>query len=239
MLFDLRGRGRQRTVKVVYITLAFLMGGGLVFFGIGGNTSGGGLFDAFTGSGSSGDVGEDRYKKDISAARKALAADRNDEAAWSQLIGAQVQLAQTGDRFDSANNTYTEAGQSELREAVASWQEFQAIEPSNQEEEGRVARKVVNAYLALDNIPDAVNAQEIVAASRDATGPYSDLAELAYAAGLTRKGDLAAKKALSLEDPDERAQLKTRLDQAKQQSAAAAASATPSATPSATATAEP
>ena len=36
MLFDLRGRGRRRTVKVVYITLAFLMGGGLVLFGIGG-----------------------------------------------------------------------------------------------------------------------------------------------------------------------------------------------------------
>ena len=30
MLFDLRGRGRRRTVKIVYITLAFLMVGGLV-----------------------------------------------------------------------------------------------------------------------------------------------------------------------------------------------------------------
>ena len=34
MLFDLRGRGRRRTVKIVYITLALLMGGGLVLFGI-------------------------------------------------------------------------------------------------------------------------------------------------------------------------------------------------------------
>ncbi len=47
MLFDLRGSGRRRTVKIVYITLAFLMGGGLVLFGIGGDVSGG-LFDAFT-----------------------------------------------------------------------------------------------------------------------------------------------------------------------------------------------
>ena len=30
MLFDLRGSGRRRVVKIVYITLAFLMGGGLV-----------------------------------------------------------------------------------------------------------------------------------------------------------------------------------------------------------------
>ncbi len=52
---------------------------------------------------------------------------------------------------------------------------------------------------------------------------------LAYQAGNTRTGDLAAKKALSLSDKDLRANLKSQLDQAKQQSAAAAAS---SATPS-------
>ncbi len=47
MLFDLRGR-RQTAVKVIYAMLAVLMGGGLVFFGIGGSVSGG-LLDAFTG----------------------------------------------------------------------------------------------------------------------------------------------------------------------------------------------
>ena len=51
MLFDLRGRGRRRTVQVIYLSLAILMGGGLVLFGIGGATSGG-LFDAIGGSGS-------------------------------------------------------------------------------------------------------------------------------------------------------------------------------------------
>ena len=45
MLFDLRGRGRRRTVQVIYLSLAILMGGGLVLFGIGGATSGG-LIDA-------------------------------------------------------------------------------------------------------------------------------------------------------------------------------------------------
>ena len=46
MLFDLRGRGRRTTVQVIYLTLALLMGGGLVLFGIGGDVSGG-LVDAF------------------------------------------------------------------------------------------------------------------------------------------------------------------------------------------------
>ena len=52
MLFDLRGRGRRRTVQVIYLTLAILMGGGLVLFGIGGGTNGG-LFDAIGGNGGS------------------------------------------------------------------------------------------------------------------------------------------------------------------------------------------
>src|SRR3954465_4102042 len=47
MLFALRGSGRRTTVKVVYVTLAILMGGGLVLFGIGGSVSGG-LIDAIT-----------------------------------------------------------------------------------------------------------------------------------------------------------------------------------------------
>ena len=43
MLFDLRGR-RKRFIQVIYATLAVLMGGGLVFFGIGSDVSGG-LFE--------------------------------------------------------------------------------------------------------------------------------------------------------------------------------------------------
>ena len=41
MLFDLRGRGRRRSVQTIYVALAVLMGGGLIFFGIGGSVSGG------------------------------------------------------------------------------------------------------------------------------------------------------------------------------------------------------
>src|ERR1700726_1780526 len=46
MLFDLRGRGRRRTVRVIYLGLALLMGVGLVGFGIGGGFGGGGLLTA-------------------------------------------------------------------------------------------------------------------------------------------------------------------------------------------------
>ena len=53
MLFDLRSRGRRRTVQVVYLGLALLMGGGLVLFGVGAGNGNGGLLNAFTGNGSS------------------------------------------------------------------------------------------------------------------------------------------------------------------------------------------
>ena len=53
MLFDLRSRGRRRTVQGVYLGLALLMGGGLVLFGVGAGNGFGGILNAFTGGGSS------------------------------------------------------------------------------------------------------------------------------------------------------------------------------------------
>ena len=73
MLFDLRGRGRRNTIKVIYVFLAFLMGGGLVFFGIGGATSGG-LFDVFNNSSGGADTGQKRFEKLESAASSAARA---------------------------------------------------------------------------------------------------------------------------------------------------------------------
>ena len=189
MLFDLRGRGRRNTIKVVYITLAFMMGGGLVLFGIGGNTSGG-LVDAITGSSGGTDIGEDRFRKQIADARARLRTNPKDEASWVTLIRAQVSLAATGDRYDSTQNTYNEAGKAVLREAVASWTRYQAIEPKNKQEEARVASRIVQAYGALDDLEGLVAAQEVVALNRNAVGPYAALAQYAYAAGQMRKGDL-------------------------------------------------
>ena len=82
MLFDLRGRGRRRTVKIVYITLALLMGGGLVLFGIGGGGAmQGGLVDAITGS-SGGDTGTARFDQ---REREAAAQDAHQPAGRGRL----------------------------------------------------------------------------------------------------------------------------------------------------------
>ena len=68
MLFDLRARGRRTTIKVIYVFLALLMGGGLVFFGIGGATNGG-LLDAFKDNGG-GTSAEKIAQKKVTSAQK-------------------------------------------------------------------------------------------------------------------------------------------------------------------------
>jgi hypothetical protein len=227
MLFDLRGRGRQNSVKVIYGFLALLMGGGLVLFGIGSGSSGGGLLDAVTGGGSSGDTGAKRFEKQITQARAQLRTDRHNETAWGNLIRAQVNLAGSGSQYNTATQKYNAKGKADLRAATLSWKTYEALPPKNKDNEGRVASRIAQAYVALEDLPGLVDAQEIVALNRNATGPYAALAQYAYLAGQTRKGDLAARKALSLADPSERNQLKGDLAQYKQQGAQAAPSAAP------------
>src|SRR5687768_13964488 len=106
MLFDLRGKGRRRVIKIVYVTLAFLLGGGLVLFGIGGDVSGG-LVDAITGA-PSGDTGEKRYREEAAAAAARVKANPQDPAAWRALTRARINVATSGDLYDSTKGTYTD-----------------------------------------------------------------------------------------------------------------------------------
>ena len=62
-----------------------------------------------------------------------------------------------------------------------------------------------------------MRAQEIITEERPAARPFASLAVLAYQAGQNRKGDLARKEALAMADKEERATLKSEIDNAKQQ----------------------
>jgi tetratricopeptide (TPR) repeat protein len=215
VLFDLRSSGRRRTIKVIYLTLAFLMGGGLILFGIGGGTSlNGGLFDAFSGNNGGGSV-DDRFKKQEAALVAKVRANPQDAAAYAQLARARFQLAGSGDQYNPETNQYTNEGKAELRQAASAWQQHLKLAGDNPDP--RVATSMVNAYIALGDINNAVAAQEIVAEDRNAAGQYSTLAILAYQAGQTRKGDLARDKAIELTPKDQRETVKGQLEQAKQE----------------------
>ena len=220
MLFDLRGRGRRRTVKIVYITLALLMGGGLVLFGIGGGGAmQGGLVDAITGS-SGGDTGSERFDKAEKAAVLATQRTPQNPAAWAALARARVQSAGIGDNFDPNTATYTDAGKAKLDQAADAWKKYLALDPKKPDD--RVAGLMVRAFdqTGLNRPADATAAQEIITEARPSATTYATLAIYAYQAGQTRKGDLARNKALDLAPEDERNTLKSSLDQAKQQAVA-------------------
>ncbi len=216
MLFDLRGAGRRTTIKIVYLSLAILMGGGLVLFGIGGDVSGG-LVDAITERSGTTDTGTGRYESRVREATRATQADPQDAAAWADLARARYQLAQAGDNFDRNTGQFTAGGKAQLQQATAAWEKHLALNPK-QADDG-VASLMVQAYsqFGLNEPTKAVGAQEVITEVRPKSATFANLAVLAYQAGQTRKGDLATERAVDLADADDRKTLRSELKAAKEQ----------------------
>ena len=237
MLFDLRGAGRRTTIKIVYLSLAILMGGGLVLFGIGGDVSGG-LVDALREDNGTLSSGDDRFRDRATEAQRAADANPQDPAARAALARARYQLASAGDFIDRSTGTYTPEGKAQLQAAAAAWEKHLTL-AKNKPDDG-VATVMVQVYgqLGLNEPEKAVAAQEIITEERPKDSTFATLAVLAYQAGQTRKGDLATKEALSLADADDRETLKSELDQAKQQSIASQIQDATKQSPTATATPE-
>jgi cytochrome c-type biogenesis protein CcmH/NrfG len=213
MLFDLRGRGRRRTVQAIYLSLALLMGGGLVLFGVGGATSGG-LLDAFKAN--SGNASVDKvFQQRVDNAERAVRLRPQDPQAWANLTRVRFQQAGTGDGFDSNNQVFTDKGKAQLRQTEAAWDRYLTLTKTPDE---NVARIMVQAFSqgALDEPDKAVSALETVMDSQKPTGPlYVQLAALAYQAGQTRKAELASTKALQLTPKDDKEQIKAQLQAAR------------------------
>ncbi len=229
MLFDLRGSGRRRVVKIVYVTLALLMGGGLVLFGIGGSGAlSGGLVDAITESEGGGD-GIDRFREEEERATAAARADPKDAALWARVARARFNLASAGDSVDPNTGEFTEGGKAQLEAAARAWEEH--LELAGDKPDARVASLMVQAYSVLGQFDKAAIAQEVIALDRESVGAYTQLALLAYQANQLRKGDLARDKALKLTEPDMREALKGQFQEARAQAAVQGAEGAAAPTP--------
>jgi tetratricopeptide (TPR) repeat protein len=211
MLFDLRGRGRHRTVQIVYATLAVLMAAGLILFGVGSGLAGG-LIDALNGNSGSSSNGNSALTKQADTLQKR--AQQNPQVAdnWIRLARAKFQLA--AGSIDQSTGQYSADGRKNLAAAGVAWDRYLALNPDKPDP--TTATLMVQAFVQLNQIQKAADAQEIVTGARPNRNAYLQLAKLAYAAGQTRKGDLAAQKALAQTPKDLRGTLKTQLDQAKQ-----------------------
>lgn len=215
MLFDLRGRRRRRVVQAIYLTLAVLMGGGLVFFGIGGDVSGG-LFDAFGDRQGGGSTGNDAFEKRRDEAGKRLRLNPKDEIALKALVRANYQLASSQ---AGQSSEFPPAAQDELRAAGAAWERYLALEPDPVDPS--LAGLMLQAYSqgALGQPERAVKTAEILAEQNETPEGYIVLAQYASLAGQTRKADLAGQKAIDLAPKDQRDIVEQQVEQAKAASA--------------------
>jgi hypothetical protein len=191
MLFDLRGK-RRRAVQATYLTLAVLMGGGLVLFGIGG--SGGNIFDAFdSGGGGSTDSG---LEKRIDRQEARLKTSPDNAAVLAELVRLEYQVAAAD--VPSGSSTIPEEGKDNLRRAAAYWERY--VEATDGEPDPSLARV---ALIVFDrgglNQPDkAKEVVRVLAADANNTQTYLLLVQYSTAAGDTRTAKLAAQKAVDL-----------------------------------------
>ena len=210
MLFDLRSRGRRRTVWVIYAGLAVLMFGGLVLFGVGAGTGIGGLLNAFTNNASN-----SNHQVIDQETRAALRETKKNPI--RRMPGLRW-FRRGGVRPAPAPTSTTPPRSTRLRQTPASacGRRLGAIPDAGQVAQPRAATLAARAYSTIANWNGAAGAWEFVAnAEPTAPSPFVCLAATAYAAKQTRKGDLAAAQAVSLAPKLQRLQLKQELKAAK------------------------
>jgi hypothetical protein len=155
MLFDLKGK-RRRAVQGTYLTLAVLMGAGLVLFGIGSSTNGG-LGTLFGNGGSGSNKGTEIQQNQIKAAQKTLAVQPKNVAALGVLIRNNYRLA-TSKQVDPNSFTFPKDAQPYLLQAVAAWNRYLNTNPAKLDT--GLAQTIHQAYDALLTIDQSSAAKQ-------------------------------------------------------------------------------
>jgi hypothetical protein len=202
MLFDLRGR-RRRAVQVTYLTLAVLMGGGLVLFGIGGSS--GGILDAVTGNDGGGSVSDSGLEKRIETQEKKLKTSPNNTAALAELVRLHYQVASA--QTPSGSTAIPEEGKDDLRQAGAYWERY--VKATDNNPDPGLARYALIIFdkKGLNQPAKAKDAVRVLAADANDAQTYLLLVQYATAAGDKRTAQLAAQKAVDLAPKGQREQV--------------------------------
>jgi hypothetical protein len=212
MLFDLRGRGRRRTVKVIYIGLAVLIGVGLVGFGVGSGLGGGGILNSGNnGEGSGGTSFSSQIKKYEKLTQKQPANAAN----WEQLAKNLLHEAGGEAYVDQNTGKPTGKGKELYRRASQAWTRYLALNPQNPNPELAQLVYVIYSEPGLNEPAKAAQALNYVVEKRPTASYYAQLSEFAYKAKNPRLGDLAAAKAVSLVPASQRVALKNKLEETK------------------------
>jgi hypothetical protein len=196
MLFDLHGK-RRRLVQATYLTLAILMGGGLVLFGIGSDVPAG--LSELLGSGNPSDQSGDQVIEDqLAAAEADLEANPDDTQALETVIRTNVQLATSDDpEARAAGELFDPEATPRLEAAADAWERY--VEVTRRPDDG-IAFTMTQVYgpPGLDDPDAAVEAARVVADERGTPEAYLVLAQYAAIAGDQKEVDAAAERAKEL-----------------------------------------
>jgi hypothetical protein len=221
MLFDLRSRGRRRTVQTIYLGLAVIMGGGLILFGVGAGNGFGGILNAFNGGGNSG-AQKQQLSADQKTAESQVKLNPTSPAAWSGLVQADYEAAGQGNGYNSTSNTYTATGKAELQSAMTAYQKYLTL---TKKPDPNVAILAARAYDAIGQFKNEAAAWQILTAANPSVPTYyEDLAVAAYEAKDLTLGDLAAAKAVALSPKSTRLEVKNQLKELRAEVAPASSS---------------
>ena len=212
MLFDLRGRGRRRTVKVIYIGLAVLIGIGLVGFGVGGGLGGGGIFSAASNNEGGGGAS---FSSKIKKYEKLTTKHPTNAAYWEELAKNLLHEAGNEGYVNASTGAPTSKGKELYRRASEAWVSYLNLNPPNPNPELAQLVYVIYSEDGLNEPAKAVQALNYVVEKRPTASYYAQLAEFAYKAKNERLGDLAAAKAVSLAPANERTRVKDELEEVK------------------------
>lgn len=199
-------------MQATYLMLAVLMGGGLVFFGIGGDVQGG-LFDAFSERGGDGG-GNEATEKSIERNKKKLKQSPSNVVALKELVRDNYTLATA--QSDEQTGAFPKAARDELAKAAAYWERY--LEAEKGKPDPSLATVALQVYdpAALNKPKEAVRAASIVAESQSNPPAYIRLVQYATLAGDKRTADLAAEKAVDLAPKGQKKDVKAQVKLAKQ-----------------------
>lgn len=215
MLFDVRARGRRRTVQVVYVGLALLFLVGFVGFGVGvGGGGGSSPIEAIFG-GNEGTNGAG-FAAQVSAAEKRVHKNPSEAAGWAALAQALVHESGAGENFEESTGKFTSKGKALLVKAASAWSRYLALHPSKLNVSAAQEMLTVFSQEGLDQPTSAVEDLQLIIPARPPTASlYGELALYAYQAKNTSVGDLAAQKTISLTPPAKRKTVEAELERVK------------------------
>jgi len=214
MLFDLRGRGRRSTVRVIYIGLAAIFLLGFVGLGVGGGFGSSGILSSLTNSGEGG--GSTSFASEIKNDSKATQKQPSNPAAWAKL--AKDYLHEAGsEAYVTTSGVETSKGKELLKQASQAWTSYIALNPPKPDLE--LVKLMSNSVYSEGGLNEPAKEVEllqlVVAAEPSSAHYYSALADYAYKAHNTRVGDLASEKAVAFAPAADRVRVKDELAELK------------------------